>query len=89
MDISVQAEAYDKGRFYHSQNRRRENEAAAADGLPLSMSCHLVQAGALVSGFDEILWKNVADSRTRRSLLAHVLEKRLIKLFGAIEMMFS
>ena len=47
-----------------------------------------VQAGALVSCFDEILLKDVADSRTRQSLLARVLEKRLIELFGAIEMMF-
>lgn len=47
-----------------------------------------VQAGALVSCFEEILLKDVTDSRARQSLIARVLEKRFIELFGAIEMMF-
>jgi len=34
------------------------------------------QAGALVSCFDEIFLKDVADSRTRQLLIARVLEKR-------------
>jgi hypothetical protein len=48
-----------------------------------------VQAGVLVSCFDEILLKDVTDSRARQSLIARVLEKRFIELFGAIEMMFT
>jgi len=32
--------------------------------------------------------KDVADSRTRQSLMARVVEKRFVELFGAIKLVF-
>lgn len=46
------------------------------------------QTRTLVSCSDEIFVKDVADSRTRQSLIARVLEKRLVELFGTIEVVF-
>ena len=47
-----------------------------------------VQSRTLASRLDEIFLKDVADSRTRQSLIARVLEKRLVELFGTIEVVF-
>jgi hypothetical protein len=47
-----------------------------------------VQTRAFVSCSDEIFLKDVADSRTRQSLIARVLEKRLVELFGTTEVVF-
>jgi hypothetical protein len=44
-----------------------------------------VQTRTLVSCFVEIFFKDVADSRTRQPLIARVLEKRLVELFGTNE----
>jgi len=57
--------------------------------VPQRVRTHLsVQTRTLVSRFDVIFVKDVPDSRTRQSLLARVLEKRLVELFGTIEVVF-
>jgi len=47
-----------------------------------------VQTRTLVLCFDVIFVKDVTDSRTRQSLLACVLEERLVELFGTNEAVF-
>ena len=57
--------------------------------MPQRVRTHFsVQTRTLVSRVDVIFVKDVADSRTRQSLLARVLEERLVELFGTIEVVF-
>src|SRR6516225_6004959 len=59
------------------------------DIVPQRVRTHFsVQTRTLVSRVDVIFVKDVADSRTRQSLLARVLEERLVELFGTIEVVF-
>ena len=44
-----------------------------------------VQTWALASGSEEVFLKDVADSRTRESLMTRVLEERLVELLGTIQ----
>src|SRR5205823_6259796 len=46
------------------------------------------RSGPHASCQDDIFVKDVADSRTGQSLVARVLEKRLLELFGMIELVF-
>jgi hypothetical protein len=48
-----------------------------------------VQSRTPAACFGEIFLKKVTDSGTRESLVAPVLEKRLGKLFGTIEIVFG
>ena len=47
-----------------------------------------VQSRTLASCRDDIFVKDVADSRTRQSLMACVVEERFVELFGAIQLVF-